>query len=101
MELIIDESSLALSASKSPDSLNTARTVENIDLYIHPTEVPFGLMIVDDKRGMLGAFDENGNHRGSLAGTDEAIINWLEDVYTQYKTDAQHISEISIDPENM
>lgn len=98
MELILDEETLALSASQTPEDLGTARTADNIDLYIHPHEIPFGLMLVDENRGMLGAFDEEGNHRGSLTGTDPSLVSWIDEIYKRYKREACHIDEFN--PEN-
>lgn len=97
MELLLDESSLALSAADFGDGLDTALTAGNIDLYVHPTEIPFALMIIDERRGMLGAFDEDGNHRGSLAGTDGTLVDWMVDVYDQHKSEARHVSEIDLE----
>jgi predicted transcriptional regulator len=97
MELILDKSALALSASDFSDDLDTALTAGNIDLYIHPSGIPFALMIIDERRGMLGAFDEEGNHRGSLAGTNGTLVEWMGRVYEQYKREARHISEVDIE----
>jgi predicted transcriptional regulator len=96
MELILDKSALALSASDFSDD-HTALTAGNIDLYVHPSGIPFALMIIDERRGMLGAFDEEGNHRGSLAGTNGTLVEWMGTVYEQYKREARHISEIDIE----
>lgn len=47
---------------------------------------------------MLGAFDEEGNHRGSLTGTDASLVNWIDEIYKRYKREACYIDEF--DPEN-
>jgi predicted transcriptional regulator len=96
MELILDKSALALSASDFSDDLDTALKAGNIDIYVHPSGIPFALMIIDERRGMLGAFDEDGNHRGSLAGTNGTLVEWMGRVYEQYKREARHISEVDI-----
>lgn len=94
LELIIDESVLTTSKSKNPGGLETAIETENIELYLHPGPVSFGLGIFNDEMAMLGAFDEDGNHRAGLIGNDEIVVDWMMEVYETYKKEAEHLTDI-------
>lgn len=94
MELIIDESTLDTSKSKNPEGLEDALGAGNLELYLHPGDVSFGLVIFNDEMAMMGAFDEEGNHRAGLIGEDETAVNWMIDVYKMYKQDVQQVEHI-------
>lgn len=94
MELIIDKPVLEASKSKNLDGLETAIETENIELYLHPGRVSFGLGIFNDEMAMMGAFDEDGNHRAGLVGEDDTVVDWMVDVYDMYKQEAKQLTEI-------
>lgn len=85
VELIIDEEVLHLSETNAPGNVATVLESDNIDLYIHPEKIPIGLAILDDK-AMMGAYDEEGNHRASLVGSSETATEWMNGVFDQYKS---------------
>jgi predicted transcriptional regulator len=84
VELVIDEDVLETSATEYPDALERAFELDQFTLYLSPTELTFGLMIVDGSV-YLGAYDDNGNLVASVDGDDEEFVTWARNVYERHR----------------
>ncbi|RDI70279.1 helix-turn-helix transcriptional regulator [Halopelagius longus] len=92
VELIIDESVLAVSASEYPEALDAAYELDQFELFVCPEELGFGLLIVDG-HVLFGAYDEMGNLVACVDGTDERFVSWAEDVYARHREKSRRAAE--------
>lgn len=90
LEFIIDESVLNISQSKYPDTLENAYSNTNVDLYIHPDDLTFGLVLLEN-RVLIAAYDEFGYLRACLDGANKELVEWTTDIYKNYRQTATHI----------
>ena len=94
MELVIDASVFDTSKTAYPDALDDAHTLSNFELYLHPDELSFGLVILDD-RVLVGAYDERGVLRECLDGTNETLTAWATEQYETFRATATRADALS------
>lgn len=94
IELILDSSGFDVSRREFPDALDDAYTAETLDLYVHPGEFGFGLLIVDN-RVLVSVYDDEDRIRGCLDGTGSPIVEWADDVHHDRRQAATRAEERS------
>jgi predicted transcriptional regulator len=87
MELVVDDSVLAVSQTDYPEALQRANQLEQFTLLLTPEDIDFGLAIVDG-RAYVGAYDENNNLVASVDGDSEPLLAWAREVYRGYRQSA-------------
>jgi predicted transcriptional regulator len=60
------------------------------DIYVSTERLPCYLGLADDGRVQVGVADDDGLPRALLETTDEAVREWGETLYEQYRADARH-----------
>lgn len=90
MELIIDDSVFTISEDSYPDALDDAHSFANMELFLYPETLDFGLAILDE-RVLIGAYDERGVLRECLDGTSDALFEWASEIYEDHRTTAQRV----------
>ena len=90
MELIVDESVLDISQAAYPDAFAAASEFENFELFVSPTELSFGLVVLDD-RALVSSYDGQGTLRECLDGTSGALVTWAADTYEEYRAAAERV----------
>lgn len=91
LEMIIDEGVLETLREDYPEAHERGVDSENFSLYVHPQSLSFGLAIFDDDRALVGAYDEQGNPRACLDGTDDALVEWAVDTYERFRAEARAV----------
>jgi predicted transcriptional regulator len=91
IEIVIDEGVLETARESHPDAHQLGLDSETFALYVHPEALTFGLAILDAERALLGAYDEQGNPRACLDGTNDALIEWANETYECYRQEAAPI----------
>lgn len=84
VELVIDESVFETSTTEYPDDLARAYELDQFRLFVSPTRLEFGLLIVDG-HGYVGAYDDHGNVVASIDGTEDRFVEWCEKTYRHYR----------------
>lgn len=87
MELIIDDSVLAISEAEYPEALQRANDLPQFSLYLTPRDIDFGLTIVDG-HAYVGAYDEYNNIVASVDGESETLLTWAQELYAEYQRSA-------------
>lgn len=82
IELVVSEPCLQ-SAVKQSAEQRPSDSLDRFDLHSVSGDLPFGVMILDDERVLVCAFDELGNLRACLDGEDGDLIEWA---ITSYET---------------
>jgi predicted transcriptional regulator len=95
MELVIDESVLETSQEQFPDALELAFELDQFTLWVVPTDLEYGLTIVDD-HVWVAAYDEFGNIVASVDGDDERFVEWAHACYDDLRERSRQVG-----PENV
>lgn len=90
IELVIDESVLAVSESEYPDALRRAGEIEQFTLFLTPEEIGVGLALVDE-RAFVGAYDGHNNLVAAIDGRNEQLVAWATSVYETYRESATQL----------
>ncbi|PSP72186.1 transcriptional regulator [Halobacteriales archaeon QS_3_64_16] len=91
IEIVIDEGVLETARESHPDAHQFGLDSETLALYVHPQTLSFGLAILDAERALVGAYDEQGNPRACLDGTNDALIEWANEAYECHRQEAAPI----------
>jgi predicted transcriptional regulator len=94
MEIVIDERVLETARETYAEAHQLGLDSDNFVQYVHPEPLSFGLAILDEDRVLVGAYDEHGNPRACLDGTDDALIEWAEDTYEEYRAAARRLGQV-------
>lgn len=95
MELVIDESVLAVSETEYPDALQRAWDLDQFTLYVSPNSVDVGVALVDG-RGFVGAYDQQGNLVASVDGSGDQFLTWANTVYDEYRQSATRLDPTAV-----
>jgi predicted transcriptional regulator len=90
IELVIDESVLQTSQREYSESLLRAFELENMDLYLSPDPLDFGLAVIDG-HVFVGAYTESGRLVSSIDGTDERFRQWALDRFESYRENCREL----------
>lgn len=85
LEIVVDEATTDASPSGFAERAQQGELPDNFDLYVHPERIQFGLLIIDDKLAMIGAYDERGDVQAGMQGESDTVINWAKEVYGMYR----------------
>ncbi|SEO88800.1 Predicted transcriptional regulator, contains HTH domain [Halogranum amylolyticum] len=88
MELVVDDSVLSVSESEYPDALQRANELDQFELLLTPSDIDFGLTVVDDY-AYVGAYDDQSSLVACVDGNSEPLLSWARDVYSDYRQSAQ------------
>jgi predicted transcriptional regulator len=91
MGVVIDEAVLDTAREAYPAAHELGVESENFTIYVHPEAVSFGLAVFDDERVLVGAYDDAGNPRACLDGTDDALVDWAIGTYERYRREARRL----------
>lgn len=95
LEMVIDEGVLDTARESYPEAHERGLDSDDFALYVHPEPLSFGLAILDNDRVLVGAYDEQGNPRACLDGTDDALIEWAVDTYERFREESQSVERIA------
>jgi predicted transcriptional regulator len=92
VELVLDESVLETSEREYPVALRRAFELDNMELYVSPAPLTFGLAIIDD-RVFVGAYTEAGNLIAGIDGSEDQFVRWAENLFERRKAGAQPVEQ--------
>lgn len=95
VEMIIDEGVLETARETYPEAHELGLDSDNFALYVHPETLSFGLAILDDDRVLIGAYDDGGNPRACLDGTDDGLVRWGKETYQRFRAAARRIGPVA------
>lgn len=88
IELVMDESTIESFRTDFPVSYALASFTESIKLLVSPEQISFGIALLADKEVWLGTYDSNGRHRATLQGSNEHLLEWAEEKFQTYRSEA-------------
>jgi predicted transcriptional regulator len=95
MELVIDQSVLETSQERFPEALELAFELDQFTLWMAPTDLEYGLTIVDG-HVWVAAYDDFGNVVASVDGDDEQFLEWAQGCYDDLRSRSRQA-----EPENL
>lgn len=94
LELIFDETVFETVRREYFEELMFAFDTEQIELYIYPDDLSFGLVLFDEQV-FIQTYGMSGQFTACLESTDPEFYAWAKDKYTDYRAAAQHIDDTS------
>lgn len=82
-ELLVEETSLQYFEQKNAEKLNQIWSNKQFDVYEKATEIPFGLILVEDDYPtmIIVVYNRQGELKGLIRNNSERAISWAMEVY--------------------
>lgn len=91
-EFIFERNLLEHLSDVHPDLLNEFANTSKTEVRGATETLPFGLVITDETRVWVGIYDSNGGLKGAISNDKEAVIEWANNVFHQYRSHAKKYS---------
>ncbi|SEP00050.1 Predicted transcriptional regulator, contains HTH domain [Halogranum amylolyticum] len=92
VELILEEQIISALTVTYAEQFTPVAASDNCALWQIDDELPFGLIIVDDKMVWLCVYRDGGGLRGTLANDSDSAVNWALNIFRQYRNAAHKIT---------
>lgn len=92
-ELVLSETIVERARELNPTEFELVVRLPVIDLYCYPEPIDLGLTL-GDRRALIGAYDERGQMQTCVEATNDALLEWAENLYLRYRNRA----EITLNP---
>ncbi len=89
-ELVLDAETVAAARSLNPDEFAFVVSVPRFRLYERPERIRFGLTLADD-RALVAAYDDDGQLRALLDGTDDSLLEWARIQWDRHRATARRV----------
>lgn len=93
LELTIDEGVLEASQTGFPDAIERARKNGDVEVFVHPEPLEFGLMLCD-KQTCLGAYDDENNVRAVVESDSPELLEWANETYERHRSRATPLEDV-------
>lgn len=89
-ELILEDAGVSHLRKEYPTKLEAALTSENVDLFQTDQHLPYGLLLVEGSKQevCVALYGEFGHLRGTIWNDSRDAIEWGNEVYHDYKSQA-------------
>lgn len=74
----------------NPTEFEIVTSVDVLDLYRHPEDIPVGLTL-GDTRLLVAAYDVEGQLQACLASTNPDLYEWAHQLFERYYEQAGHV----------
>jgi predicted transcriptional regulator len=89
-ELVMAADTIDRARELNPAEFEIVVSVDVLDLYRHPDEIPVGLTLGDD-RVLIGAYDDDGNLRACVDSANPDLVAWGERLFERYRAQSKRI----------
>jgi predicted transcriptional regulator len=89
-ELVLSEAMIERARELNPAEFEVVVSLPVLDLYCHHDPIDLGLTL-GDRRVLIGAYDEHGQMQACVEASNEALLEWTDELYERYRERAEPI----------
>jgi predicted transcriptional regulator len=96
VDLSFDEECLTYLTNQFHRELSLALELDNWTVRQIDDKPPLGLVVVDDERFWLGAYDEDGGLKGAFVGEADGVVAWARNVLDRYREEGRRLRKPAV-----